>query len=235
MPQRRRATPIGTVGVVMGSDSDWEIMQHAVLQLTAFGVPHEAKVLSAHRTPEWMFEYARNAAGRGLRVIIAGAGGAAHLPGMVASLTSLPVLGVPVPSTQLAGIDALLSIAQMPRGVPVGTLAVAFLLIMAAAVAEAIQVVGVLLILTLLITPGATAERLSPRPGVAMLWSIAIALSGSTGRAPPGRGEADAGDDQERDDHDREGDAVQVVHRRASSRSRSRSRASAADSVRSSR
>jgi len=112
------------VGVVMGSDSDWEIMQHAVKQLEAFGVAHEARVVSAHRTPDDMFEYAQAAAGRGLRCIIAGAGGAAHLPGMLASKTTLPVLGVPVPSRHLQGLDSLLSIVQMPRGVPVATFAI---------------------------------------------------------------------------------------------------------------
>jgi 5-(carboxyamino)imidazole ribonucleotide mutase len=108
----------------MGSDSDWEFMQHAVLQLTAFGVPHEAKVLSAHRTPDDAFAYAAGAAGRGLACIIAGAGGAAHLPGMTASLTSLPVFGVPTNTSALEGKDSLLSILQMPPGVPVGTLAI---------------------------------------------------------------------------------------------------------------
>jgi len=112
------------VGVVMGSDSDWEIMQHAVKQLEAFGVAHEARVVSAHRTPDDMFDYAQAAAGRGLRCIIAGAGGAAHLPGMLASKTTLPVLGVPVPSRHLQGLDSLLSIVQMPRGVPVATFAI---------------------------------------------------------------------------------------------------------------
>ena len=112
------------VGVIMGSSSDWETMSEAVHVLEEFGVPHEARVVSAHRTPEDMFDYAKEAEGRGLRVIIAGAGGAAHLPGMVASLTVLPVLGVPVQSRALSGLDSLLSIAQMPGGVPVGTLAI---------------------------------------------------------------------------------------------------------------
>jgi 5-(carboxyamino)imidazole ribonucleotide mutase len=112
------------VGVVMGSDSDWPVMQHAVDQLKAFGVPHEAEVVSAHRTPDRMFEYAETAAARGLVCIIAGAGGAAHLPGMIASKTTLPVLGVPVTSKALGGLDSLLSIAQMPKGVPVATFAV---------------------------------------------------------------------------------------------------------------
>ena len=112
------------VGVIMGSTSDWETMRHAVETLTEFGVPHEAKVVSAHRTPELMAEYAQSAEARGLQVIIAGAGGAAHLPGMVAAQTVLPVLGVPVQSRTLNGLDSLLSIVQMPGGVPVGTLAI---------------------------------------------------------------------------------------------------------------
>jgi 5-(carboxyamino)imidazole ribonucleotide mutase len=112
------------VGVIMGSQSDWPTMQHAVAILEQFCVPHEAKVVSAHRTPDVMRTYARSAAERGLRVIIAGAGGAAHLPGMVAAWTSLPVLGVPVPSRALNGLDSLLSIVQMPGGVPVATFAI---------------------------------------------------------------------------------------------------------------
>lgn len=115
-------TPL--VGVIMGSQSDWETMQAAVEVLTELGIAHEAEVVSAHRTPERMVEYAKQAETRGLKVLIAGAGGAAHLPGMVASLTVLPVLGVPVQSRALNGIDSLLSIAQMPGGVPVGTLAI---------------------------------------------------------------------------------------------------------------
>jgi len=116
------STPL--IGVVMGSDSDWDVMQHAVRQLEQFGVAHEARVVSAHRTPDVMFEYAASAAGRGLRALIAGAGGAAHLPGMLAAKTTLPVLGVPVPSRHLQGLDSLLSIVQMPRGVPVATFAI---------------------------------------------------------------------------------------------------------------
>ena len=108
----------------MGSQSDWETMQHAAAQLQAFGVPCETQVVSAHRTPDLLFEYAASAAARGLEVIIAGAGGAAHLPGMCAAKTALPVLGVPVESKVLKGIDSLLSIVQMPGGVPVGTLAI---------------------------------------------------------------------------------------------------------------
>ncbi len=115
-------TPL--VGVVMGSRSDYAVMTAAVEILREFEVPHEARVVSAHRTPEWMVAYAQSAASRGLRCIIAGAGGAAHLPGMIAALTVIPVLGVPVAATALQGMDALLSIVQMPRGVPVGTLAI---------------------------------------------------------------------------------------------------------------
>jgi 5-(carboxyamino)imidazole ribonucleotide mutase len=112
------------VGVIMGSDSDLETMQGAVDVLGEFGVPHEVRIVSAHRTPDVMVEYARTAAERGLRVIIAGAGGAAHLPGMTASMTPLPVIGVPVPLRQLDGLDSLLSIVQMPAGVPVATVAI---------------------------------------------------------------------------------------------------------------
>src|SRR4051812_8120548 len=117
-------TPDALVAVVMGSTSDWETMRHAVELLTELGVPNEHKIVSAHRTPEMMANFASAAAGRGIRVIIAGAGGAAHLPGMVAAHTWLPVLGVPVQSKALNGMDSLLSIAQMPAGVPVGTLAI---------------------------------------------------------------------------------------------------------------
>ena len=112
------------IGIIMGSRSDWETMRHAADLLDSFGVAHETRIVSAHRTPDRLYDYARGAAGRGLRVIIAGAGGAAHLPGMAASMTRLPVLGVPVESKALAGLDSLLSIAQMPAGVPVGTLAI---------------------------------------------------------------------------------------------------------------
>jgi 5-(carboxyamino)imidazole ribonucleotide mutase len=112
------------VGIVMGSQSDWPTMQHAAAVLDELGVPHEVRIVSAHRTPDRMFAYAEAAAGRGLRAIIAGAGGAAHLPGMLAAKTRVPVLGVPVQSRALSGLDSLLSIVQMPRGVPVGTLAI---------------------------------------------------------------------------------------------------------------
>ncbi|MCA9109701.1 MAG: 5-(carboxyamino)imidazole ribonucleotide mutase [Planctomycetaceae bacterium] len=117
-------TPQPYVGIIMGSKSDLPTMQLASEILEEFGVPHEKRVVSAHRTPEWMVEYARTAETRGLKVIIAGAGGAAHLPGMVASLTTLPVLGVPIQSRAMSGLDSLLSIVQMPGGVPVGTLAI---------------------------------------------------------------------------------------------------------------
>jgi 5-(carboxyamino)imidazole ribonucleotide mutase len=124
----RAAAPLDAaaplVGVVMGSRTDWETMQHAVTRLEQMGVPHEVRVVSAHRTPELLVEYARTAGERGLRAIIAGAGGAAHLPGMLAALTTVPVLGVPVQSKALNGLDSLLSIVQMPAGVPVATFAI---------------------------------------------------------------------------------------------------------------
>jgi|SRR5215471_675064 len=119
---QRKAAP--QVGVVMGSDSDWEVMKHAAAQLEAFGIPCETRVVSAHRMPDDMFEYAEDAGPRGLRAIIAGAGGAAHLPGMLASKTTVPVLGVPIPSKHLQGQDSLLSIVQMPKGIPVATFAI---------------------------------------------------------------------------------------------------------------
>ncbi|MCE2920732.1 MAG: 5-(carboxyamino)imidazole ribonucleotide mutase [Alphaproteobacteria bacterium] len=115
---------IPLVGVIMGSRSDWETLRHTAETLEKLSIPHETRVVSAHRTPERLFDYAKQAAGRGLKVIIAGAGGAAHLPGMAASMTHLPVLGVPVQSAALAGVDSLLSIVQMPAGIPVGTLAI---------------------------------------------------------------------------------------------------------------
>jgi len=119
---QRKAAP--QIGLVMGSDSDWDVMKHAAAQLEAFAVAYEARVLSAHRMPDEMFEYAEDAAPRGLRAIIAGAGGAAHLPGMLASKTMVPVLGVPVPSRYLRGADSLLSIVQMPTGIPVACFAI---------------------------------------------------------------------------------------------------------------
>jgi 5-(carboxyamino)imidazole ribonucleotide mutase len=112
------------VGVIMGSKSDWETMKQTAVVLSDFGIPHEVQVVSAHRTPAWMAEYATSAVGRGLEVIIAGAGGAAHLPGMVAAHTVLPVIGVPIQSAALNGLDSLLSIVQMPKGVPVATVAI---------------------------------------------------------------------------------------------------------------
>lgn len=132
MPKRRQtaARPVNTgtsgpiVGIIMGSKSDLKYMGAAAELLQLLGVPHEVRIVSAHRTPDWMFEYATTAEQRGLEVIIAAAGGAAHLPGMVAAKTVLPVLGVPIPATSLGGLDALLSIVQMPRGIPVGTLAI---------------------------------------------------------------------------------------------------------------
>ncbi|MCU1305665.1 MAG: Phosphoribosylaminoimidazole carboxylase catalytic subunit [Acidobacteriaceae bacterium] len=126
MQKKKRATSAKAplVGVIMGSKRDYEHLQPAVELLREFNVPFESKVVSAHRTPDWMFKYAETAESRGLQVIIAAAGGAAHLPGMVAAKTMLPVLGVPIPATQLTGLDSLLSIVQMPKGVPVGTLAI---------------------------------------------------------------------------------------------------------------
>ncbi len=112
------------VGVVMGSSSDWEVMKHAAMLLKQLGIHHETKVVSAHRTPDLLYEYASTAAARGIKAIIAGAGGAAHLPGMIASKTIVPVLGVPVPSKYLKGLDSLLSIVQMPKGIPVATFAI---------------------------------------------------------------------------------------------------------------
>lgn len=123
-PYNRAMVASPLVGIIMGSRNDYAVMRGAVEMLAEFGVPHEVRVVSAHRTPDLLFEYAATAASRGLRVIIAGAGGAAHLPGMVAAKTVVPVLGVPIPATALQGMDSLLSIVQMPKGVPVGTLAI---------------------------------------------------------------------------------------------------------------
>ena len=127
-PTRRRkpapTAPDAVVGIVMGSQSDWETMRHAADTLNALGVPCETRIVSAHRTPDRLTAYAKEARGRGLRVIIAGAGGAAHLPGMMAAMTPVPVFGVPVESKALSGMDSLLSIVQMPAGIPVGTLAI---------------------------------------------------------------------------------------------------------------
>src|SRR5271165_5754377 len=120
----RKKSGTALVGIIMGSTSDWETLEHTASTLRELGVPHETRVVSAHRTPDLLFEYAENAQKRGIQVIIAGAGGAAHLPGMVAAITSLPVIGVPVPIGHMQGQDALLSIVQMPKGVPVATVAV---------------------------------------------------------------------------------------------------------------
>jgi 5-(carboxyamino)imidazole ribonucleotide mutase len=124
IPKDMRSSANPIVGIIMGSASDWETMREASLILNEFGIEHECEIVSAHRTPDWMSEYAKNAERRGLEIIIAGAGGAAHLPGMTASLTLLPVLGVPVETKTLAGLDSLLSINQMPGGIPVATLAI---------------------------------------------------------------------------------------------------------------
>lgn len=135
---KSRAKPL--VGIIMGSASDWDTMQHAAVSLDALKVPYEKKIVSAHRTPELLYKYAREASKRGLKVIIAGAGGAAHLPGMTASLTELPVLGVPVQSRALSGLDSLLSIVQMPAGIPVPTFAIG----KAGAINAAISVASIL-------------------------------------------------------------------------------------------
>ncbi len=124
MGKKAKKTHKPSVAIIMGSQTDWATLKHAADMLDILGVPYEAKIVSAHRTPKRLYEYATGAAKRGLKVIIAGAGGAAHLPGMTASLTELPVLGVPVMSKSLDGMDALLSIVQMPKGIPVGTLAI---------------------------------------------------------------------------------------------------------------
>ncbi|WP_164156554.1 5-(carboxyamino)imidazole ribonucleotide mutase [Sandarakinorhabdus rubra] len=140
------------VGIIMGSQSDWQTMAHAAELLVSLGVAHESRIVSAHRTPERLYDYARSAAGRGLKIIIAGAGGAAHLPGMAAAMTSLPVLGVPVESRTLAGVDSLLSIVQMPAGVPVGTFAIG----KAGAINAALQAAAILAL-----HDAALAERLA--------------------------------------------------------------------------
>ncbi|WP_353199321.1 5-(carboxyamino)imidazole ribonucleotide mutase [Sandarakinorhabdus sp.] len=140
MASEAAATAAIKVGIIMGSQSDWQTMLHAAETLAALGVGHETRIVSAHRTPDRLVDYARSAATRGLQIIIAGAGGAAHLPGMAAALTALPVLGVPVESRQLNGIDSLLSIVQMPAGVPVGTFAIG----KAGAVNAALQAAAIL-------------------------------------------------------------------------------------------
>jgi 5-(carboxyamino)imidazole ribonucleotide mutase len=139
------------VGIVMGSDSDWEVMQHAAQRLNELGVAHESRVVSAHRTPDYLYRYAEEAGGRGLRCIIAGAGGAAHLPGMLAAKTTLPVLGVPIPTKHLQGLDSLLSIVQMPAGIPVATFAIGV-----AGAANA----GLYAVSILALTDGALRQRL---------------------------------------------------------------------------
>jgi 5-(carboxyamino)imidazole ribonucleotide mutase len=147
------AAPKGNVlvGVVMGSRNDYAVMRGTVEVLKEFGVAHEVRVVSAHRTPDLLFEYANTAVGRGLRVIVAGAGGAAHLPGMIAAKTVVPVLGVPIPATALQGMDALVSIVQMPKGVPVGTLAIG---------ASGATNAGLLAVAMLATTDGALQEKL---------------------------------------------------------------------------
>ena len=147
-------TPAPLVGIIMGSQSDWSTMRHAADVLTDLGVPHEARIVSAHRTPQRLYDYAQGAKDRGLLVIIAGAGGAAHLPGMAASMTPLPVLGVPIETHALKGQDSLLSIVQMPAGIPVGTLAIG-----AAGAVNA----GLLAAAILAISDAALAERLEAR------------------------------------------------------------------------
>ena len=156
------------VGIIMGSQSDWPVMKEAARKLEELGVPYEARIVSAHRTPDRLVSYAKSAKGRGLKVIIAGAGGAAHLPGMAASMTPLPVLGVPVQSKALSGLDSLLSIVQMPRGVPVGTLAIG----------EAVAInAGILAASIVALEDGAVAEKLD---------AFRKAQTDSVGEAPEG-------------------------------------------------
>ena len=156
------------VGIIMGSQSNWPVMKEAARKLEELGVPYEARIVSAHRTPDRLVSYAKSAKGRGLKVIIAGAGGAAHLPGMAASMTPLPVLGVPVQSKALSGLDSLLSIVQMPRGVPVGTLAIGE--------AGAINA-GILAASIVALEDGAVAEKLD---------AFRKAQTDSVGEAPEG-------------------------------------------------
>ena len=156
------------VGIIMGSQSDWPVMKEAARKLEELGVPYEARIVSAHRTPDRLVSYAKSAKGRGLKVIIAGAGGAAHLPGMAASMTPLPVLGVPVQSKALSGLDSLLSIVQMPRGVPVGTLAIGE--------AGAVNA-GILAASIVALEDGAVAEKLD---------AFRKAQTDSVGEAPEG-------------------------------------------------
>jgi 5-(carboxyamino)imidazole ribonucleotide mutase len=161
-------TPL--VGIVMGSDSDWEVMQHTSRRLTEFDVPHECRVVSAHRTPDLLFRYAEEARGRGLRCIVAGAGGAAHLPGMLAAKTTLPVLGVPVTTTHLQGLDSLLSIVQMPAGVPVATFAIG---------AAGAHNAGLYAVALLAVTDAALAERLETFRAAQTNRVLALKLPGS--------------------------------------------------------
>jgi 5-(carboxyamino)imidazole ribonucleotide mutase len=158
------------VGIVMGSDSDWEVMQHASRRLTEFDVPHECRVVSAHRTPDLLFRYAEEARGRGLRCIVAGAGGAAHLPGMLAAKTTLPVLGVPVTTTHLQGLDSLLSIVQMPAGVPVATFAIG---------AAGAHNAGLYAVALLAVTDAALAKRLETFRAAQTNRVLALKLPGS--------------------------------------------------------
>ena len=158
------------VGIVMGSDSDWETMQHASRRLTEFDVPHECRVVSAHRTPDLLFRYAEEARGRGLRCIVAGAGGAAHLPGMLAAKTTLPVLGVPVTTTHLQGLDSLLSIVQMPAGVPVATFAIG---------AAGAHNAGLYAVALLAVTDAALAQRLETFRAAQTDRVLALKLPGS--------------------------------------------------------
>jgi 5-(carboxyamino)imidazole ribonucleotide mutase len=151
------------VGIIMGSTSDWETMRHAADMLETLGVAHETKVVSAHRTPDRLVSYAKDAATRGLRVIIAGAGGAAHLPGMAAAMTALPVLGVPVESKALSGMDSLLSIVQMPGGIPVGTLAIG----KAGAINAGLLAAAILALSDAALTARLTAWRAAQTDGVA--------------------------------------------------------------------
>ena len=170
------------VGIIMGSKSDWETMQHAAQTLEQLQVPHEVRVVSAHRTPDLLFEYAEAAEGRGLEVIIAGAGGAAHLPGMTAAKTHLPVLGVPVESKSLRGLDSLLSIVQMPAGVPVGTLAIG----RAGAINAALLAVSILATSTLSVRlPWGAIATLKPK----LCWLSLILAPGATktGKRTPRR------------------------------------------------
>ncbi len=163
--------PQPLVGIVMGSDSDWDVMQHAAQRLSEFAVPYEARVVSAHRTPDLLYRYAEEAVGRGLRCLIAGAGGAAHLPGMLAAKTRVPVLGVPVPSKHLQGLDSLLSIVQMPAGVPVATFAIG---------TAGAQNAGLYAIAILALADPALADRLDEFRRTQTARVLGLTLPGST-------------------------------------------------------